>query len=187
MTDDSRRAPGVSRQALLDALIELLPTISARRELGFTPEAREDALMDVVLRLLEAEQRIPEPSTPTERVARRYASRVVHNQLVDRWRRERRLETVALAAADASTPTSSPSSPASSNAGLRALGEELVSELSDDDRRLLEAYLSDSDAFRQEVRRLGLQDGTARVRIHRLLTRLRTRAAERWGTRLSGQ
>ena len=173
--DEKRRRP--SRQALLDALVALLPTVSHRRDIGGTPEAREDALMDAILRVLQAEEDTAALTTVEERVGRRYALRIVHNALIDRFRRDARLPTTPLDEAETTEPTDS-SSPES---GRRALAGELLGELSHEDQAVLHAYLSGADAFREELAHRGISPGAGRVRVHRMLKKLRTRSEGRLG------
>jgi hypothetical protein len=58
----------------------------------------------------------------------------------------------------------------------------LLRELTSEEHKLISAYFTGSDAFHDETRELGISDNTARVRVHRLIKRLRNRAAEQWGT-----
>lgn len=177
MSDPLHNRPPVARETLLRALVAMLPHASVRGDLGFTEDAREDAVMEAILRVLEAEERDPEPSATADRVARRYASRVVHNLLVDRFRRERHLPTQPLDdVTDLPAGSAEPGTGRPSVKRRRAIA--LLGDLSTDEQALLSAYFLGSDAFRDEVRRLGITEGAARVRVHRLIKRLRDRAAQ---------
>lgn len=124
--------------------------------------------MDAIARVLEWEETGVDRSMH-EAVARRYASRAVQNLLIDRFRSRAALDSVG---ADASPP---PESNDWSHNELAQLSEQLMGELAEPQRDLLRAYFAGSDYFREESTRQGLSAGTARVKIHRMLKRLRER------------
>ena len=184
VSDRIPNRPRVARDLLLRALLAMLPHASSR-DVAFSDEAREDAVMDAILRVLEHEEHDPEAVEVADRVARRYASRVVHNLLVDRFRAARRFPTEPLEdTSDRATETDVDSVVENDRMlAPRLRATALLGELSAAEQGLLSAYFTDSDAFREEFRRLGIAEGTARVRVHRLIRRLRNRAAENGRTR----
>jgi DNA-directed RNA polymerase specialized sigma24 family protein len=183
-SSNSSGSPGgrPDSRTLLRALVALLPSIARRVDLGFTRDAREDALMSSILRLLEAEEREAEEDVPlVDAVARRYASRMVQNYLIDEFRRSHR----DLPFSELPSEAADPASDAESKPGLESgpglervrVARALLRDLEAKDRALLEAYFSGADAFREESQRQSLKSGTARVKVHRLLRRLRERGA----------
>jgi len=163
------------RRQLLSALTALIPEIRGRSDLGFTAEAREDALMKAIVRLLEHDDPVGSAteSDGPEALARQYALRVVRNLLIDEFRRQQRLTTAPLDVTQFDAPA--PSAPQSGARRAERLAERLLAELDPSQEELLRAYLAGRDDFADEVRRQGLRPGTARVRIHRMLSHLRER------------
>jgi RNA polymerase sigma factor (sigma-70 family) len=107
--------------------------------------------------------------SPESAAIRRYAARMVRNRLIDSYRRERRDRgRIEGMAAD--------------RGGSDDSGEEqretaelkkLLSQLSQQDEDLLRAYASGEPFLTQEISLQGLSRGTARVRIHRAMNKLR--------------
>lgn len=164
-------------ELLIDALVALLPRAGSRQALGFTSEAREDAIMDAIVRLLEAEQHDSAAlGSAVDATALRYASRIVQRRLIDTFRRERSRAGV-MPAGEAGIDETNDSSPGIVYDPRLKAARQLLSELDASDRTLLESYFLGPEAFQEEVSRQQLRSGTARVRIHRALKRLRERGA----------
>jgi DNA-directed RNA polymerase specialized sigma24 family protein len=137
--------------------------------------------MSSIVRLLEAEERETEEDVPlVDAVARRYASRMVQNHLIDEFRRGHRdlpLSDLPSEAAGAVLEDASPESESEPGLERVRVARGLLRDLEAKDRALLEAYFSGAEAFREESQRQSLKSGTARVKVHRLLRRLRERGA----------
>ncbi len=109
--------------------------------------------MSSILRLLEAEEREAEEDVPlVDAVARRYASRMVQNYLIDEFRRSHR----DLPFSELPSEAADPASDAESKPGLEESGpglervrvaRALLRDLEAKDRALLEAYFRGQTPF----------------------------------------
>ncbi len=166
------------RRDVLQALVALIPEVRQRADLGLDADTREDALMDAIAQLLAEE--VGEHGTveaisttdPVSRMARSYAARILRNRLIDELRRRRRHDLAALGREEKHPGTGTE---AELSYRQRQLLQHLLTGSSESDTRLLLAYFRDRDAFQTELERQGLREGTARVRVHRALKRLRER------------
>jgi DNA-directed RNA polymerase specialized sigma24 family protein len=127
--------------------------------------------MDAIMRVLEWEVTAIDRSMH-EAVARRYASRAVQNLLIDRFRARLTVDALGI---ERIYPD--PDTPAWRAEGhpLEQISDRLMSELDEQQSDLLRAYFAGSEYFREESVCQGLSAGTARVKIHRMLKRLRER------------
>jgi DNA-directed RNA polymerase specialized sigma24 family protein len=167
------------RREVLSALLSLVPDVRRRVDLGFAADDREDALMEAITRLIEHEWSASEPADPANgddgvsRLAHVYAARVVRNQLLSQVRRNARWPSLA-------DLERHPGPAVGPGQGLTAEQSAILGNIlegtSEADVRLLLAYFDRPEAFDDEVARQSLREGTARVRVHRALVRLRERA-----------
>jgi len=164
------------RTVLLDALVSLMPHVASRKGLGFSAQEREDALMDAILRVLEARTEPSMGAHPVDGAARRYALAVVENQLLDRFRKERS-HAMGLLEAEPMTVPREESPPTPRLAQLATIAQTLLASLKEDDRLLLEAYFDGEEALADARERLNLKPGAARTRVCRLLKALRERSS----------
>jgi len=156
-----RRPP---REPLLRALLSLFASAHAAD--------REDAIMDAILRVLEWEE--AESTDMADAAARAYASRMVENLLLDKFRREARSPIDSRAPFNAAQTATPDDTEFVTSHDVEARAEAILEDVEQPDRELLYAYFAGSEFFRDEVHRQCLRAGTARVRIHRLLKRLKT-------------
>jgi DNA-directed RNA polymerase specialized sigma24 family protein len=153
-----------------------MPRAGRARALGFNREAREDAVMQSILRVLEADRQRITHADPLNAVARKYAMRVVQNQLISNFRKEHLVLDHRYESLSSSNAFPEDQGPGSGSTKLLTVAQKLLAELSERDRALLEAYLAGSETFHEEHQRQAMLPGTARVRIHRLLKALQRRA-----------
>jgi DNA-directed RNA polymerase specialized sigma24 family protein len=132
---------------------------------------QDDALMAAIVSVMEREMVAREAvgGDMSDSVARRYALRMVHNKLIDEWRRRARHVELRR---EPAAPGATENSPAEDN-GARMVVDALWAELQPDDRTLLEAYLTDRDQYRVEAQRQKYTTTSARARVFSLLKRLR--------------
>lgn len=147
---------------VLSALIALLGHRSS-------PD-QDDALMAAIVSVMEREMAAGEVvgGEMSDAAARRYALRMVHNKLIDEWRRRARhveIRREPAAQGDDGSPAVDSTS--------RLIVDALWAELPADDRTLLEAYFSDRELYRAEAQRQNYTTMSARARIFSLLKRLR--------------
>lgn len=173
---------------VLNALVDLLPHVGQRNDLGFSFNDREDALMDAILSVLEREHSLDRSSdivktqndAITTDTARRYALRMIRNRLLDAYRRSRRnraflgelAERLVASNSDQDGPLDQ-ARDTQAAAPTHLPARAMIASLSGRDSRLLLAYLSGEPAWTYEIEAQSLQRGAARVRIHRVLKRLR--------------
>jgi len=174
-TNSPTVADSVEAQRLAaEMLVALLP--SARSiGMGATQRADvEDALMDLVSRVLAGEASLP--STLIEAIAfrlgedevrarlRAYARAVVRNRAIDEGRRAHRRARLHV---DHHEPSHEPGPDA------RIDAQRLLGSLRPDDRTLVVGWLAGHEAFESARAELQLAPATARQRVHRAIEQLR--------------
>jgi RNA polymerase sigma-70 factor, ECF subfamily len=128
------------------------------------PAEAEDAVQEAFIRAWRYRHRFRAGHAPLPwllQITRREALR-----LVERGNRRRELDLDAVPEAELGVAEAI----ASGELGLR----ELLGELTDDDRRLLELRYEQDLTQGQVADHLGVPEGTVKVRLHRLRKRLRT-------------
>ena len=128
--------------------------------------------MEAIIRVLAADSSAVEATTPTA-VARRYAAKTVERILIDQFRRRGREVVSDAGEFPEQLVENQETQP---DPKLLKQAEALLADLESRDQSLLESYFAGAEFFRSEVERQQLKQGTARVRVHRALTRLRERA-----------